>query len=416
MKGIILSGHFWHDVWTFFFIVIIAAGVILSQGLVIAFGVMGLAAGLISLAWNKLSLEEVYYTREIPRQRLFVGEEVPMRVTLTNRKPVPLAWVHVNDEVPSALQVVEGDIEINVHPNIQTIRHSTSMGWYERIHWDYRLKCTRRGLYGLGPAQIESGDPFGFLHSRKIEPPLDTLLVYPRVFPLEELGIPAARPLGEVRGGVRIFQDLSRPSGLRDYQQGDPLKIVDWKATAKTQSLQVRTFEPSTSVNIILVVAVDTSEPYWAAYEPEVLERVITAAASAAAYAAEREYTMGLFSNDMPVIAERPMVVLPSRGRDQLGVILGALATTRVVALGPMASLLAQHSRRFPMGATLVVATASVPPELVDTLNDLKRRAYEIVVLYVGEGPCPEMAEGVLVHEVRDHLVRLEADDGAHAA
>ena len=240
--------------------------------------------------------------------------------------------------------------------------------------------------------------------------------MYPRVVPLEELGIPAARPLGDVRGGVRIIQDLSRPSGLRDYQQGDPLKIVDWKATAKTQSLQVRTFEPSTSVNIILVVAVDTAEPYWAAYQPEVLERVITAAASAAAYAAEREYTMGLFSNDMPVMAERPMVVPPSRGRDQLGVILGALATTRAFALGPMASRLAQHSRRFPMGATLVVATAFVPPEFVDTLNDLKRRAYKIVVLYVGEGPCPEMAEGVLVHEVRDNLVRLEADDGAHAA
>ena len=52
-----------------------------------------------------------------------------MRVALTNKKPVPLAWIHVEDEVPAALQVVEGDIDVNVHPNIQTIRHSSSMAW-----------------------------------------------------------------------------------------------------------------------------------------------------------------------------------------------------------------------------------------------------------------------------------------------
>ena len=416
MKGILLSGHFWHDAWTFFFIFIIAVGVVLSQGLVIAFGVMGLAAGLTSLAWNKLSLEEVHYTREIPQHRVFIGEEVPVRVTLTNRKPVPLAWIRVEDELPLALQVVEGDVETNVHPNIQTIRHSTSMAWYERIRWDYRLKCTRRGLFKLGPTHLESGDPFGFLQSRKFEPSVDSLLVYPRVVPLQELGIPAAKPLGDARGGVRIIQDPSRPSGLRDYQRGDPLKIVDWKATARSQSLQVRTFEPSTSVNIILVVAIDTTEPYWASYEPEVLERVITAAASAAAYSAERQYTMGLFTNDMPVSDDRPMAVRPSRGREQLSLILGALATTRVIALEPMASRLARHSRRFPAGSTLVVSTAFVPPELVVALNDLKHRGHVIVVLYVGEGHCPEMTEGILVHEIRDYFVGLEASDETHAA
>ena len=83
MKWTVLSGHFWHDVWTFFFVVIIVVGVLMRQGLVIAFGVMGLSAGLISLVWNRLSLEEVYYTRELPQRRVFIGEEIPMRVALT---------------------------------------------------------------------------------------------------------------------------------------------------------------------------------------------------------------------------------------------------------------------------------------------------------------------------------------------
>ena len=408
MRARLSFGHFRHDLWVAFFIIMIVAGVFTSQGVVIAFGVMGLVAGVISLVWNNLALEEVSYERHLPLRRAFTGEVVPMTVALTNKKPVPLAWIRVEDDVPLALEVVEGDVALNVLPNSQTLSHSTSMAWYERIRWDYRLRCNRRGLYRIGPVRMESGDPFGFLQTKKKESHQDSLLVYPRVYPLEELGIPAYRPLGDVRGGTRIFQDPSRPSGLRDYQRGDPLKIVDWKATAKTQRLQVRTFEPSSSFTVILVVAVDTTEPFWAAYLPEELERVITAAASVASYAADRHYTLGLFANDMPITAERPLKVPPSMGPGQLTVILETLATIRPYALAPMAAQLAHHSRRFPMGATLVMATAFLPLKLMATLTDLKDRGYKIVVLYVGDGPCPDIAEGILIYELRDQLVKLE--------
>ena len=409
MKPTFSSGHFLHDAWLVFFAIIVAAGFFMGQGVVIGFGVMGLVAAGIAWFWNRLALEDIAYVRHLPRRRVFLGEEVTMTVALTNKKPVPLPWIRVDDVMPNALEVVEGDVEVNVRPNVQSLHHSTSMAWYERIHWGYQVRCTQRGLYSIGPAQIESGDPFGFLHSRATEPHQDSLLVYPRVMPLPELGLPAARPLGDVRSGMRIFQDPSRSSGLRDYQRGDPLKIVDWKATAKTESLQVRTFEASASSTIILVVAVDTAEPYWAAYRPDDLERVVTAAASVAGYTAEQQYTVGLFSNDMPAPSNRPMSVPPGGGRDQLSLVLGALATIRPFALGPMADHLGKNAHRFPMGATLVVATAFLPPAFVSTLNDLKYRGFKIVVLYVGQDPCPELAESILVYELWDHFASLEA-------
>ena len=403
-----MHGRFWHEAWVFFFAFIVVAGVVAGHGLVIGFGVMGLLAGVISWAWNRVALDEVVYERQVAEHRVFIGEEIPITVALTNKKPMPLTWIRVDDEVPDALEVVEGDVSVNVRPNVQSLHHSTSMAWYERIRWNYRLRCTRRGLYRLGPAHVESGDPFGFLRSRKTHPRQDPVLVYPRIFPLDELGIPADRPLGEVRGGLPIFQDPSRPSGLREYQIGDPLKIVDWKSTAKMQALHVRTYEPSTTFTVILVVAIDTAKPYWGSYIPEDLERVVSAAASAAAYAAERHYTLGLFSNDVPGIPGQPMAVAPSRGRDQLSVILGALATTRPYAIGPMYEQLAQESRRFPMGATLVVSAAFIPPEFVQTLNDLKHRGYRMVVMYVGEGPCPALDPGILVYELREHFLQME--------
>ena len=403
------SGVNWLALLVIGFLFILITGIFMGQGIVVAFGTMGLAAAAISMAWNRIALEELSYELNVTQNRAQVDEVVPISVTLVNKKPVPLVWVKAEDEFPDAVKLQGGDVVENSNTKIQTLRHLTSMGWYERIRWDYSIRCTRRGLYHMGPVLIESGDPFGFIRTRKMEQHRSTILVLPRVVPLEQLGLPAAMPLGEVRGGARIFEDLTRPSGLRDYQKGDPLTKVDWKATAKAGRLLVRTYDPSSTMNVIIAVAVDTTEPYWRIALPEELDRVVTVAASVASYVAERDYTFGLFSNDMAVQVRRSMRVPPSQGREQLGEVMAALATVPPLAAGPMAAHLAEHGRRFPLGATVVLCSASITQDMVATLSDLTIRGLKIVVVYTGVEDLPEMPERVLAYSLREHLVRMEA-------
>jgi uncharacterized protein (DUF58 family) len=282
------------------------------------------------------------------------------------------------------------------------------MAWYERIHWEYKVKCSRRGFFRLGPTRLESGDIFGFFNSRASLRDSDYVLVYPRVYPLPELGIGAARPLGEVRGGIRIFEDNSRPLSIRDYQRGDPLKTIDWKATAKARRIQVNTYEPSSTITVILVVVVETAARYWEGYSPANLERVISAAASVATYASEKQYSLGLFSNGTPIIADRPMRIAPNRSPEQLTIILEALATVRPLAMGAMPPQLAGHSRRFPLGSTLVIVAALINEEMADIIHTLKRNGYKVVVIYVGDGKCPQLAEGVVAHDMQKYFADME--------
>ena len=397
----------WHDLWLTLFVILILVGIFASQGLVVGFGVMGLLVAGVSLLWNRVSLEKVSYTRSFSQNRAFIDEQFSMSITLANRKPVPLGRIEIHDEVPDAFTVWEASVSASGNPSSQLLRHSTSMGWYEKISWEYRLSCSERGFFRIGPARVESGDLFGFYSSQMTVPDHDYVLVYPKVVPLPELGLPAWRPLGEVTGGISIFQDPSRPAGIREYQRGDPLKIVDWKASAKHRNLQVRTFEPSSKITLVMVVVVETTARYWEGYSPTHLENVITTAASVASYAAERQYSLGMFSNGTPILSERPMKISPSAAPEQLTLILEALATVRPLAMGPMPAQLAEHARRFPTGATLAVIVAFVQPELVEAIGNLKRQGYRLVVLYVGDGQCPQMPEGVAVHELQDHLTRV---------
>ena len=390
------------------FIGLIAIGVFAGQGLVIGLGVMGLLLALVSWLWNRLCLEEVHYQRHIAQTRVFRGEETKLTISLVNRKPIPLGRVEIEDEFPEEIEIRDARVAPGSNPKSMILRHDTSLSWYERVTWEYTIRCDTRGFYRFGPARMESGDIFGFYESEATYKANDYLLVYPRVIPLPELGLPPIRPLGETRGGIEIYQDPSRPWGIREYRAGDPLKTVDWKATARAQQLQVRVFEPSSTFTVILIVAVETAERPWEGYSPTNLERIITAAASIASYAAERQYSIGLFSNGVPILTDRPMKLEPATSPEQLTIVLEALATVRPMPTGPMANQLSQNFRQFPMGSTLVVVAAILSDELIDSVSNLRRQGYKVVVVFVGDTEMPDLPEGVMTHDLRRTFESLE--------
>ncbi|MDE2688231.1 MAG: DUF58 domain-containing protein [Chloroflexota bacterium] len=400
-----------HELWMIVFVVLIGIGIFAGEGLLIGFSVMGLLVVGTARLWNRASLLHLTYEREFSQQRVFMGEKAILTITLTNRKPLPLGRVRVEDDMPACMTLEDADVVNSPNPEAHTLRHSTSMSWYERVRWTYEFRCDRRGYFRVGPSYLRSGDLLGFFGSERESQDRDYVLVYPRLVSLPEIGIPSARPLGETRGGIRIFEDMARPMGLRDYQTGDALKTVDWKASARMQELQVRTYEPSTSVTVVLAVAVDTMAHTWEGYSPTHLERIITAAASLSVYASERHYNLGLFSNGTPVLADRPMKVAPSQAPEQLTIILEALASIRPLPMGSITGQLAQQWRRFPLGATVVVVLSLMSDDLPQILESMQAHGYKLVVVYVGDDPCPPMPDGVILHEIGGAFEGLEFSD-----
>ena len=410
-----MLSQMWHELWLLIFVALIFVGIFAGEGLLIGFSVMGLLVVGTARLWNKASLQDVTYERELSQRRVFIGEKATLSITVTNRKPLPLGRVRVEDDLPACMSIEGAEVVGSPNPEGQTLLHSTSMSWYERVRWTYEFQCNRRGYFRIGPSTLRSGDLFGFFRSERESQDRDYVLVYPRIAPLPEIGIPSARPLGETRGGIRIFEDASRPMGLRDYRLGDPLKTIDWKATARMQDIQVRTYEPSSSVTVVLAVAVDTMAHTWEGYSAIHLERIITAAASLAVYASEKQYSLGLFSNGTPVLADRPMKIAPSQAHDQLTIILEALASIRPLPMGSITGQLSQQWRRFPLGATIVIILSLISEELPQILENMRARGYKLVVVYVGDDPCPPMPEGVLLHEIGGAFEGLEFAEQRHA-
>jgi uncharacterized protein (DUF58 family) len=113
------------------------------------------------------------------------------------------------------------------------------------------LTFPHRGRYTQEGFRVSTKFPFGFLRKTRDVPAQHELLVLPSVEPTEEF----FEILPFLSGEVESFykgrgHDLY---SIRDYQESDSARHVDWKATARAQALKVREFTREDERRVTLV-------------------------------------------------------------------------------------------------------------------------------------------------------------------
>ncbi|MFN5950941.1 MAG: DUF58 domain-containing protein, partial [Pirellulaceae bacterium] len=127
----------------------------------------------------------------------------------------------------------------------------------------------------------ETGDLLGLHRRFAVLSKPQTILVLPRIVPIEGYDIASRRPIGEIQVTYRSMEDPTLVVGIRDYQQGDPLHRIHWKATARTGRLHSKIYQPTTVAGAMLLLDLHRqSNPER--HEPVRSDLAVTAAASIA--------------------------------------------------------------------------------------------------------------------------------------
>jgi uncharacterized protein (DUF58 family) len=344
-----------------------------------------LLAALLSWLWERYALELVEYKRHLARSRVAFGEDVELEIELVNRKLLPLSWLEVEDELPAELGLLHGRVQPSHKAGRAVLAGLMAMRPYERVRRRYVLKGSARGEHLLGPVRLRSGDLFGFALCDRTLEAQDSLVVYPRVVPLAELGLPARNPVGDLRAQSWIFDDPSRVAGAREYRAGDSLRRVHWPATARSGRLQTRLYEATTGHKLAVFLNVAASEDLSSAYsyDPEVLEFSIMAAASIAAWGLEQGYQVGMYTNGLHRGERGTVVVQPGRSNGHLEAILLALGRLQPVVGERFEDLLAREARELPFGTTVIVVSPSFPESMLASLR-LLRASHGVVGIETG--------------------------------
>jgi uncharacterized protein (DUF58 family) len=120
-----------------------------------------------------------------------------------------------------------------------------------------------RGIYRQDALGLQTKFPFGFLEKTRAIDSGAQALVYPSVEPTNEFHEILPLVSGELESFLRgRGHDLY---SIRDYQNTDSARHVDWKASAKTGRLQVREFAREDERRVLLVLDPSPSVPAPAA-------------------------------------------------------------------------------------------------------------------------------------------------------
>jgi uncharacterized protein (DUF58 family) len=380
----------------------IVAVVILGMGLQV-FALVALAL-FIGGNWTlcRYWSRNIWATREVSHEEAEIGERVEVSICLENRGRLPIIWTVVEELLsPHALLPPPGKLEVEGRRV-----HLVTLPGRGKMRIGYRLKCRGRGFFQLGPLVIEVGDLFGLFRRYRVLTAPRFLTVFPPLLPIEGYDIASRRPIGEIRLTHRLYEDPTRIVGVREYRQGDSLRQIHWKATARTGPLQSKVYEPSYIAGATL--AVDFHRHSY----PDIAraELAITCAASLAAAICAQRQQVGLVSNgrdaaerirtegreieyrsrrdarqasQMSSVSDRlfPVIIRTTRGDLQLYRILETLARLEPGEGLSMGQALLEVAPWLPRDATVVVILPGAEDSTLGVLVALRQHGFPVTVI-----------------------------------
>jgi uncharacterized protein (DUF58 family) len=318
-----------------------------------------------AVAWT-LTPPRVSVGREVAPARVPRGEPAIGAITVVNlgRRPVRLRAVE---------RCGDGRLEIELPVVRARGRRLAS----------YRLPTGRRGEIGVGPLRLVHADPLGLASRGRDVAGRVTVLVRPRathlpVPPIGRAGSVDGTTSGHGRGSPVAFH------ALREYVPGDELRLVHWRASARTGTLVTRELRDADRPHATVVLDV---HPASYGEDPGAFELAVDAAASIAVAAARRGQPLrALLGAGPPLelrsgrghaerVLDRLALVVPDAGQP-LDATLAALRTSRTAGL-------------------LVVVTGRLAPAAAAEVGSLGRRFERVLAVLTGGGAIPSEPAGI---------------------
>lgn len=216
----------------------------------------------------------------IVEQRRPVGVEVLVRGTA----PGALEWT---EDLPRSV-AVSGHAE-GVLRSVRPDRPAQVV--------TYSFSARVRGAVPVGPLRVSRTDPLGLATTLRRVGPVDQVVVLPRILPVE---LPfAVRRTDPDSRATTVFGAVGDQRDIiaRGYRNGDPMRVVDWRASARRGELMVRTeTAASTSATGLLL---DVRPEAWP--EAAAFEWAVDYAASLVAALEERHAGIRLAAGGLPV-------------------------------------------------------------------------------------------------------------------
>jgi uncharacterized protein (DUF58 family) len=335
------------------------------------------AISIASSLWARSALRGVSVEVAFEPSRAFVGEDVTLRVQISNEKRLPLPIVRLLVRYPSSL-LPDADPDPTA---LRGHRRRLSIAGRSEVELRLPVVVTTRGEYWLEGVDVVVSDPFD-LAPVKQEATTDRPLL---VMPEPRVGIPlriARRlPFGSPAPSAQLFEDREHFAGVRDYEPGDPMHHVHWRLSAHTGKLQTKRYEPTRSAEVLFALDVANGEPFWHAVDPDTAEESIGWTSYLARQAIHAGWRTGLVANTHLRRGRGPLRVRTSDSAGNEAALFAALARMPNQPTSDLGPVLREVGRRLVRRTTVIVVSPRPGPALSHEMEVLRRRGCDVIHL-----------------------------------
>jgi uncharacterized protein (DUF58 family) len=205
----------------------ILAGLLLGTRALLSVGVLLIALPLLARVAASRARYRLSCTRSISPTRVPAGHTATVTLRLENASRLPTGLMLAEDSVPYAL---------GTRPRY--VLDGVERGGAREL--SYPLRSDLRGKFEIGPLEIRIADAFGVIELGRSFSSRTTLVVTPKVVPLAR-ATASSSWAGDGDGRTRATAAAGEDDVIpRAYRQGDELRRVHWRSTARYGELMVR--------------------------------------------------------------------------------------------------------------------------------------------------------------------------------
>lgn len=320
----------------------------------------------------KFGLSKVSIERSFDTSHANFGQSIHMIEKISNNKPLPVPWLKVESRIDGGLKfglcedlnILHGEYHVSAFCMLP----------YTRIIRTHDVTCAKRGFFHLKSAALTSRSITGWNSSVKDEETDASVYVFPQVLSMPEMNLPSHSWQGDRVVRRWILEDPFIKAGIREYTTSDPMKNINWKASARFGNLYVNQYDPTAQHKLMILLNVDTKKDQWTVTdEPERVEYGISLAATVLEYAFTNLIEVGFGSNSFLKDMEKtPIRIAPASGKPHWTIIMENLARMGLLRSISFNTLLEQELDRNSSNMDYLLITAVVDEEMEDRIRLLR--------------------------------------------
>lgn len=310
--------------------------------------------------------KSLYHFFWVSNRTLRVGESLQLGYKLNNTSILPIAHAEITCNISKRLGNMTFPVEY------------AFFNPFQMISINKEFECKHRGYYKLGKLHVKIRDFLGiFERSITYNKDID-LTVYPRVHEINSMKLPATEYFGAFRVPYNTHEDYTSIKNIREYVEGDNVKKIHWKASAKSQDIFVKEYELSANTEINIFI-----DGYEGSFindsSGDVEEKMVETAASIINYCLKNNLHTSLASTTVDKIH------VEGRNLNRLESFLGELIGFSPKGKIPIYDFLTIESRKLTYGSTLVMLTTELNNRIFEALINLKERRFNPILILIND-------------------------------